>query len=230
MLRLLQSAIFCCLLCCCRKPAPTIAELRAADKDWQRPNQIAFADPRKPAWLLVFDGDSITVGHGLKPEQSYPALVVASFKRKGENIDAFNMARCFDTTKDLIERSGKIDALTSRRRYARAVLVAWAGTNDLVFGDQPEPVGARIESYIHAREHVFNEVLYIAPMPRYAPGTPSAFESNRQRLIGILGPVLHPVGSPELLDRVHLSSEGAISVARDVQSMIYANAKTAGWM
>jgi acyl-CoA thioesterase-1 len=208
------------LLCGCHRAAD-IAAMRMADKDWQRPNQIAAANPSHPAWLLVFDGDSITVGHGLRQQESYPARVVRALQESGENIDAFNVARCFDTTVDLLGRAAQTDSLAVRKPYAKRVLIAWAGTNDLYRGETVEMTSGRIRRYISGRESAGFRVLYLAPMARPQGGKPLFFERSRLRLIGLFGNGIQSVGAPALLDGVHLDSAGAAQVASSIVQMLH---------
>lgn len=205
------------LIVSCHKPSG-IESARLADKDWQRPQQISHADQPKPAWLLIFDGDSITVGHGLKPAQSYPQQVVKVLHERGENIDAFNLARCWDRMPDLFGRTDHMDALKVSHHYIRSVLVAWAGTNDIAFGRSPEETAKAIREYTQDREKHGFVVHFLAPLRR-GPDF-AAFEPKRVKLMGIL-PNLTDIGNIDLSDSIHPSAAGSLAVSRVVGHMIY---------
>ena len=202
----------------CRRRHPSVDELRTADKDWQRPQQIAHAD-LEPAFLVVFDGDSVTAGHGIPSNRSYPVLVVAKLRSDGYNFDAFNIARCYDTLQDLDARGHQTDALARNHAYSRRVLIGWAGTNNLAFGvSDASRTAASIEKYIRDRENAGFEVHFIAPLHRI---TPPGFEQLRWELMAlpIARRMISP-GDPALIDGIHLSADGAAEIAKIVSALI----------
>lgn len=82
----------------------------------------AAAPARRP--VMMFLGDSLTEGYGVKPAESYPALIEKRMVENGWNFEVENASRSGDTSGEALERTSK------RLDTPVDVLVVAVGFND----------------------------------------------------------------------------------------------------
>lgn len=91
---------------------------------------------------IVFLGDSITAGYGLKKEEAYPALIQKLAKVNGHNIDVVNAGLSGDTT------SGGLRRIRILTRKPMDLIVIALGGNDGLRGIPPAASQKNLEAII----------------------------------------------------------------------------------
>ena len=91
---------------------------------------------------IVFLGDSLTAGYGVRPEQSYPALIAEKIRAANLPYEVVNAGVSGDTSADGLRR---IDWLLQRKVD---VLVIALGANDGLRGLPPSSLKANLEAII----------------------------------------------------------------------------------
>lgn len=92
---------------------------------------LAGAAPSRPTDLIVCDGNSLTYGHLVNANQSYPYLLGGS---RGSSALVINNGVNSRTTAQMTaEAPTGIDVLLTSK-MSRSVLVAWEATNSIAFG------------------------------------------------------------------------------------------------
>ncbi|MFK7910938.1 MAG: arylesterase [Akkermansiaceae bacterium] len=91
---------------------------------------------------IVFLGDSITAGYGLKKEEAYPALIQKLAQADGHDIQIINAGLSGDTT------SGGLRRIRVLARKSIDVLVIALGGNDGLRGIPPKASQKNLESII----------------------------------------------------------------------------------
>ena len=91
---------------------------------------------------IVFLGDSITAGYGLKKEAAYPALIGKLAKADGHNIQVINAGLSGDTT------SGGLRRIRVLARQPMELLVIALGGNDGLRGIPAKATQSNLESII----------------------------------------------------------------------------------
>ncbi len=107
--------------------------------------------------LVVFDGDSLTVGYRIGSRESYPSQVARSLP---EGTSILNVAVSGQTWPDLsADAVEEVDAQYSVDRPANVVVV-WAAANDLAMGYTAKEVAHNARDYCaQRRRHGFAVVL-----------------------------------------------------------------------
>ncbi len=91
---------------------------------------------------VVFLGDSITAGYGLKKEEAYPALIQKLAQADGHNIQIINAGLSGDTT------SGGLRRIHVLARKPMDLLVIALGGNDGLRGIPPKASQTNLESIV----------------------------------------------------------------------------------
>ena len=91
---------------------------------------------------IVFLGDSITAGYGLKKEQAYPALIKELAQEDGHAIQVVNAGLSGDTT------SGGLRRIRVLARKPMDLLVIALGGNDGLRGIPPKTSQANLEAIV----------------------------------------------------------------------------------
>lgn len=129
--------------------------------------------------IVVFDGNSLTVGDGSTGGADYPAQVMIYLNPYGA-YTKYNYGVGGQKTTDMAaDAAAQIDILYSAGN-AQNILVAWEVTNDLFFGASAATAYANIVSYCQARQAVGFQVVVLTVLPRSNVGTPGSFEADRQ--------------------------------------------------
>jgi acyl-CoA thioesterase-1 len=92
--------------------------------------------------LVVFLGDSLTAGYGLREEEAYPALLAARLRTEGKPVKVVNAGISGDTTAGGLAR---LDWLLSQNPD---VVVVELGANDGLRGLSLEETGQNLDGII----------------------------------------------------------------------------------
>lgn len=76
--------------------------------------------------MLVCFGDSLTAGHGVAPDEAYPAYLQQRLDQAGYNYRVVNLGVSGDTTKDGLNRLDSVLA-----QHAQVVVVEFGGNDGL---------------------------------------------------------------------------------------------------
>ena len=152
---------------------------------------------------LIFDGNSQTFGTEMSnPDvESYPARVFQSTGSAFVSSGSTTNSRKFDgvqfgwnfgvpsqETQDMIDDGvAQIDSLYDAVTYDRNILIAWCGTNDLYFNQDPTNAYNRIVTYCQARQSAGWYVVFLDIIDRnqttWEPGYSALlFEDDRQEV------------------------------------------------
>jgi lysophospholipase L1-like esterase len=185
---------------------------------------------------VVFDGNSLTAGHGASPGKSYPEQVQLLLPR---GYSVINVGVPAQTTSHMMaDAATHVDALI--QSSARNILVAWEATNDLYFGASADDAYQRLGHYCRDRRNAGFRVIVLTLLPRSEQGTPDDFETSReavnQRIRAdwptFADAIVDVAAIPELgragdelnpryyADRVHLTDAGYAIIARSVAKAI----------
>jgi acyl-CoA thioesterase I len=118
-----------------KKAAPAQAEQESARGLESR------ADPRP---VLVCLGDSLTAGHGVAPEYSFPSLLQTELDRRGLNYHVVNAGISGDTTSGGLERLNEVIEMNPK------IVLIELGANDGLRGVPVPSTKANLEEIITA--------------------------------------------------------------------------------
>ncbi len=187
---------------------------------WPTPSPAAETN------TLIFIGDSLTAGHGLDPDEAYPALIQKKINAAHLPWHVVNAGLSGDTT------AGGLRRLDWIFRQKVNMVVLELGANDGLRGIAPEVTQANLKKIIERiREHVPEAVIVLAGMQvpanlgpehtkRFAAIYPTLAEESHVHLIPFL---LDGVGGhPELnqADGIHPTAEGQIKLAANVWAIV----------
>jgi lysophospholipase L1-like esterase len=192
---------------------------------------LGWMDWRSRCPNIVFDGNSLFAGHGLKEGESAPDQVL---HKLGWRWVGHNVAVSSQTTIDLLKRSKATDALY-RKSAPLNICVVWEITNDLYFGATASDAESRIEQYCRDRRTAGYRVIVLTVLPRKMPPG-SDFESKRiacndfvrnhwidfaDRLADVAMPPLEDYRDGRyFLDGTHLNRRGNSLVADSILAQI----------
>lgn len=190
------------------------------------PPATAAATTPKPAGAttkrIVFLGDSLTAGYGLRPEQSYPSLVAEKIRDGHLPYDVVNAGVSGDTSAGGLRR---IDWLLQRKID---LLVIALGANDGLRGLSPDALEGNLQAIIDkakAKNPTARFVIAGMQMPpnlgaAYASKFQSVFAEVAKRNNAVLIPfLLANVGGHRDLnqpDSIHPTAAGQRVVAETV--------------
>ncbi len=123
--------------------------------------------------VLVCFGDSITAGHGLQPDQAYPAALQRKLNASGYRYDVNNQGTSGATTKDAVA-----NIRTVLQLHPQVVIVEFGG-NDGLRGLPLEQTRRNLDTVLTALENAHIKILLagITLPPNYGPDYISAFDA-----------------------------------------------------
>lgn len=196
----------------------------------ERPVARAGTDPHKAARdtsdrpLLVCFGDSLTAGHGIDPDQAYPARLQQMLDREGFNYKVVNEGVSGDTTKDGVDRLAQV-----LRLHPQVVVVEFGG-NDGLRGLPTAMTERNLETIVRTLKTSGAKVAMagITLPPQYGSTYVQSFNAmfpavaNRYH-VPLLPFILQDVyGVPGDIqdDGVHPTAQGAVQVAANVEHLV----------
>ena len=132
--------------------------------------------------VIVFDGDSLTVGQGTLPYNNfpngndYPSQIVGSLDHRGSY---YNIGVGGETAAIMLANA-PTNVDTKHVAGANNVVCFEGGTNDLYNGVSAATLEATIVSYCQGRQAAGFKVIVATIVPRSDAGTPGGFETARQ--------------------------------------------------
>ncbi len=121
---------------------------------------------------IICYGDSITAGHGLNPEQAYPAVLQRDLDQHGYSYKVTNMGTSGATTKDAVADVGAVI------KAHPAVVIVEFGGNDGLRGLPLDQTRKNLDAVLTALEGAHIKVLLagITLPPNYGPDYIGAFD------------------------------------------------------
>jgi acyl-CoA thioesterase-1 len=175
-----------------------------------------------PARVILILGDSITAGHGLEPDESFPALLQKKIDAQGWKFRVINAGQSGDTSASGLAR---LDWLLKNRID---VLVLELGGNDGLRGLPPETTRKNLQAIIDRTKQRYPQAKVIIAGMRVPPNMgrdySARFESTFRDLAkhnqAVLIPfILEGVGGVRELnlpDGIHPTAKGQEIVAQNV--------------
>lgn len=213
------------LLLLCSVAASGCSQATPGGSDRQDPPQPSPKPPsgRAPqpdAPLIVFFGDSLTAGHGLEPEQAYPAVLERALEKEGLAARIVNAGVSGDTTAGGLRR---LDWVLSQ---SPDILVVELGANDGLRGQPLEETEQNLTRIVEQAQRAGSRVLLVGMrIPpsyglRYAGRFADIYPRVARRLKIPLVPFLLEgvAGRAELNqeDGLHPNAEGQRRAAQNV--------------
>ncbi len=217
------------LLCGCNRqepaqtqPAPqaatqTAAPARVAERS-RRERPAADPSDHRPA--LVCFGDSLTEGHGLEPDQSYPHVLQGELDRRGANFRVVNHGVSGDTTQDGLVRLPVVIA------EKPAIVILEFGANDGLRGLPLAGTRGNLEQLIAGLQAAGARVVLagITLPPNYGPDYIKKFDAiytdlAKKYKLPLIPFLLAGVATnPRLMqsDGLHPTAEGTLIVTQTV--------------
>lgn len=129
------------------------------------------------AGLIVFDGNSLTVGQGATAGNDYPSQVTALISTPHTY---YNFGVGAQTTTDMVaDAASQIDSLYNADLPIN-IVVAWEITNEIYYGTTAQAAYDNFVAYCQARKAAGFKVVALTVLPRSNAGTPADFEDKRQ--------------------------------------------------
>ena len=179
------------------------------------------AKPVKSVAKIVAFGDSLTAGHGLSPEQSYPALLQKKLAADGFDYEVVNAGISGDTSAGGVRR---ID--WSLESGDVKIVILELGANDILRGQPIAEMKQNLSTIIeHAKAHGAQVLLAGMEAPTnsgidYRRWTHGAFtELAKEHNVPMIPFLLDRVAGVQSLnqaDGIHPNAEGARMVADTV--------------
>lgn len=175
-----------------------------------------------PPKTVVVLGDSIAAGHGLEPEEAFPALLQKKIEKTGLNFKVINAGLSGDTT------AGGLRRINWLLKQPIAVLILELGGNDGLRGISPAQTRDNLQKIIECTKEKYPEAkIVIAGMqmpPNMGPEHTQQFKELFPELAKKNSAALVPFllegvgGNPDLNlpDRIHPTAEGQRIVADNV--------------
>jgi acyl-CoA thioesterase-1 len=147
------------------------ADTRAGNKTPERTTPPSEPIDARP--VLVCLGDSLTAGHGVAAEHSFPSLLQAELDRRGLNYRVVNAGVSGDTTSGGLERLGQVIELNPK------IVLIELGANDGLRGLPVPATKANLEEMITALKRAGAKVALAGmTLPRnYGPDYIREFEN-----------------------------------------------------
>ncbi len=102
---------------------------------------------------IVALGDSLTEGFGVRPGDSYPAVLEAMLNKKGFKCTVINAGRSGDTCRNLMARMHRVPDL------APDLVILEIGLNDILMGAMPERISQMITTMV---QRLMDEAIPVA--------------------------------------------------------------------
>ena len=136
--------------------------------------------------LIMFDGDSMTLGVGSTGGQTYPKQTIDSLTGSSSAWVSRNIGRSGYTVAQMSsDASTRID-FRFRSSRIHNILVLFGGTNDLYYGADAATTYNNIVTYVTARRNAGYKVIINTILPRSGGVTPVTFEADRQTVNTLL--------------------------------------------
>lgn len=204
-----------------RDPQPPPASQGVDDSAAAKTQADATSRPR-----VLFLGDSLSAGYGLREDQAFPALIQEKIDEMGWPFEVVNAGVSGDTT------AGGLSRIEWLLKRPPAVLVLELGGNDGLRGIAPEVTESNLQSIVdkvldaNPGARIVIAGMLIPPNlgPDYFRAFQSIFPRLAQRNEAVLIPFLLEgvAGKPELNlpDGIHPTAEGHRIVAEHTWSFI----------
>lgn len=185
---------------------------------------ISQASEIAPRIRVLFLGDSITAGYGLKPDQAYPELVAELLQKERLRIAPINGGVSGDTTAAGARR------LDWQLKSSPDLVVIALGGNDMLRGIPPSATRKNLAGMIQKLQHKNIPVALLGMKASSSLGRD--FEEEFNRIYKSLGeefkiPVLEFFiekvalrSDLNLHDRIHPNVEGQKLIAQDVAEFL----------
>ena len=175
---------------------------------------------------IVFFGDSLTAGHGLEPEQAYPALLARQVEERGWTYPVFNAGTTGQTT------SAGLRGIDWQLRVPIEVLVLALGGNDGLRGIPVQETKRNLQGIIDAVQARYPEATVVLAGMQAPPNMgrdftepfrdlfPALAKENDLPLIPFL--LEGVAGDPGLnqADGIHPNEEGQVILAHNVWQIL----------
>jgi len=176
------------------------------------------------AKTILFLGDSLTAGYGLKAEFAFPAIVEKNLKQNDQQIRVINGGVSGDTT------AGGLRRLTWMLKSSPDIVVVALGSNDMLRGISPQIVRSNLEKILQIlAEKNIQAALMSVPA---APNLGRKYERDFNKVYSDLSDkfkipllknfledvVLKP--NLNLADSIHPNAEGHKIIAERVEKFL----------
>jgi len=184
--------------------------------------ETPVAEDTRP--LLLCFGDSLTAGYGTEPGESYPDVLQRLLDARGYRYRVVNAGISGDTTKDGLERIGRVLA-----RHPQVVVLEFGG-NDGLRGFPVEQTQANLATMIERLQAGGAEVVLagITLTPDYGPDYiarfnaiyPALAKRYHLRLLPFLLKDVYGVPGDMQEDGHHATAQGNVQVAKNVEGLV----------
>lgn len=143
---------------------------------------------RPPATIMVF-GDSLVMGYGLKPEQSFPVRLEAKLKKKGYDVKVSNAGLSGETSSGAVNR---LEWSLKQQKPGYAILIT--GGNDMLRSVSPSLTRENLQKMMKIFKEYKVPVL-IAGMqafPNLGPSFAEAYPKMYRDAARAFGAVYYP--------------------------------------
>jgi len=179
-----------------------------------------------PARTILVLGDSLAAGHGLEPDQSFPALLQDKIQRERWNFKVINAGLSGDTS------AGGLRRLNWLLRQKVDVLVVELGANDGLRGIPPLTTKSNLQAIIDQTKEKYPGTQVVIAGMKMPPNMGETYtrqfeqvfkelaETNKAALVPFL---LEGVGGrPDLNqgDRIHPTAKGQEILAENVWKIL----------
>ncbi len=175
---------------------------------------------------ILFVGDSITAGYGLREEQAYPALIQDKFSDKGISVQILNGGVSGDTTAGGQRRLGWM----LRKASADWIVIALGG-NDFLRGLPVSKTKSNLKAMIREARKLNIQVAVLGIDAPASLGSKYANDFNRifdelkkEEKIPIMKNYIQSVAGKiplNLADRIHPNAEGQKKLADEIFKFLY---------
>jgi len=200
--------------------AASVAPSRSAAPE--QTAMLAMDDDPRPR--LVCFGDSLTAGYGTDPGESYPDDLQKLLDQQGYHYHVVNAGVSGETTKDGLERVGRIAA-----RHPQVVVLEFGG-NDGLRGLPLEQTQANLSQMIETLQKAGSTVVLagISLPPEYGPEYiakinaiyPALAKQYHVRLLPFLLKDVYGVPGAMQEDGHHATAKGNAQVAVNVEGLV----------
>lgn len=188
--------------------------------------------------LLVFEGDSLTVGNGSTGYgNDYPNHMLKDIYGATPWVNAiwFNVAENGDTAAEVLLDDAQVPPVNVA--CSKNIAVLWIGTNDLAASVAPATIEANINTWCTRRKLAGYQVVVLTVTPRQYVGDPPGLEADRLALNALIlanyaayadamvdvggNPLLaNPLDATVYTDGLHMTNLGYSYVAAQVQPVV----------
>jgi acyl-CoA thioesterase-1 len=177
---------------------------------------IALSAGTDTDYRLLFLGDSLTAGYGLKPREAHPALIEEAFLKAGLKIDVINGGVSGDTT------AGGLRRLEWMLRVKPRGVVIALGANDMLRGIPVEKTKENLNRMIEVLKNKNVDVFLLGmkALPNYGPDYEKNFNKIYSQIAHKHRVPLFPFYIERVAAQPSLNLQDGIHPNRDGQKMI----------